>query len=99
MSISLLYAVSAGLPIVARDIESHREIVSHGLNGYLFNSLVEAEKQLRVLIDNPAIRHAAREQSLTLAKAFSAKAMVELSDSRYLKIAFKSKAEVKRDNE
>lgn len=99
MSIALLYAVSAGLPILARDIESHREIVSHGLNGYLFNSLDEAEQQLRALIDNPAIRHAAREQSLTVAKAFSAKAMVELSDSRYLKIARNAKAEVKSENE
>lgn len=99
MSISMLYAVSAGLPIVARDIESHREIVTHGLNGYLFNSLDEAEQQLRVLIDHPEKRQAASEQSLNRAKAFSAKAMVALSDSRYLTIARNPKTQVKSPDE
>jgi glycosyltransferase involved in cell wall biosynthesis len=99
MSISLLYAVSAGLPILARDIESHREIVLHGCNGYLFNTLDEAEQRLRALIDNPSMRYSASEQSLIIAKAYSAEAMVELADSRYFAKVGNPKSEVMGEDE
>ena len=38
LPIALLEALSLGKPVVASDIEPHREILTHGVNGFLFRT-------------------------------------------------------------
>jgi len=52
----LLQYMAAGLPVVASPIGINKEIVKHGWNGFLANSLDEWEKYLGILANDPELR-------------------------------------------
>lgn len=60
-------AMALGVPTVARDCPSHRELITHGENGFLYNQLGEALTFVSQLIDQPLLRaqmgQAARERA------------------------------------
>lgn len=69
LPIALLEAMSYGLPCLASDIPPHREVISPGVNGYLFaaDSLADLGRLLRHILgasaeELRAAGAAAREQ-------------------------------------
>ena len=56
MSLMLLEAMSCGLPIAAFDVGGNPEIITHGKNGYLFNSVGELLKYVIQLKNNLDLR-------------------------------------------
>lgn len=68
LPIALLEAMSYGLPCLASDIPPHREVITHGVNGYLFaaDSKADLVRLLRHILTAPveelsAVGEAARE--------------------------------------
>lgn len=49
-------AMALGLPTVALDCPMHRELITHGENGFLYRDLAEAMTLVSRLIDQPALR-------------------------------------------
>jgi hypothetical protein len=66
-TMSLIEAMSAGLPCVAIDCAQHRALIRDGENGYLCASERDAIERLAMLIDDPALRErlgtAARQEA------------------------------------
>lgn len=50
--ISILEAMSIGKPVVVRNFPGASELVEHGVNGFLFDSVQEAVKYITYLLDN-----------------------------------------------
>lgn len=61
----ILEAASMGLPIVTTDSPGCREVVQHGINGYLIQigDGVALRQQIRSLLDQPELRQLFGEQS------------------------------------
>lgn len=53
----LIQYMACGLPVVASPVGVNRQIVEHGVNGFLADTLDEWERALRVLLNDPALRH------------------------------------------
>lgn len=53
----LLETMAAGLPIIASGISAHRELISHGENGYLVDSAASLNSALRELEDEAIYRN------------------------------------------
>ncbi len=84
----LIEAAASGLPIIATDVPGCREIVEHGVNGYLIavrdpSALVDA---IRLLYENPSLRH-------NMGRAGRAKAVGEFDE----KIVFEKTLAVYRE--
>lgn len=52
----LASAMALGLPVVAIDCPLHRELITHGENGFLYTQFSEALTHISQLIDQPALR-------------------------------------------
>ena len=50
------WAMALGLPCVVANTAYHRDLITHGQNGLIYNSEEEALAQVSRLIDNPALR-------------------------------------------
>jgi glycosyltransferase involved in cell wall biosynthesis len=61
----ILEAMASGLPIIASNKTSHPELVEHGINGFLCESLDEFKMYLHYLISNETVR---KKQSINSRK-------------------------------
>ncbi|RMG39682.1 MAG: glycosyltransferase family 4 protein [Candidatus Dadabacteria bacterium] len=68
-----LEAMAAGKVVILSDIESHREFIKHGENGYLFDSedLNSVAKIISILEDNSGKRNLIEENARRFANNFS----------------------------
>lgn len=53
----LIQYMACGLPVVASPVGVNRQIVEHGVNGFLAETLDEWENALRILLNDPGLRH------------------------------------------
>lgn len=67
-ALTILESMSYGLPIVASDINSIKETVIHGQNGFLANDEHSFEKYLALLIMDEKIRKSFGENSVKIVK-------------------------------
>lgn len=83
MSNVLLEAVSRGLPILAMDIESNRNIVKDGINGFLVppNDPALAVYKLSLLMEDSSLRERFSKKSLEISKKYSPAKMAESFES------------------
>lgn len=65
LPISIIEAMSLGLPIIASDVGGNKELVIEGQNGYLVNSVSDLVKSLK-LVSNNVLREAMGEKSKLL---------------------------------
>ncbi len=86
LGINLAEEMSAGLPIVASQDRGHRELVKHGINGFLFeqNNKEEFVHFISVLARDKNLRNEFGLQSMELVKKFSLEMAVEDMAKIYL---------------
>ncbi|REG50337.1 glycosyltransferase involved in cell wall biosynthesis [Paraburkholderia sp. BL6669N2] len=75
MPIALIEAQAAGLPAVASRIVGNRDVIVHGVTGFLANDDEELERYTRRLIDDAALR-------IRMGAAASARAVARFGDTR-----------------
>ncbi|HEY5590917.1 MAG TPA: glycosyltransferase family 4 protein [Paludibacter sp.] len=73
LPINLTEEMFTGLPIVASDVRGQRELIVHGLNGYLYqlNNQSEFVKFISLLYIQPALREKFGQKSKELAQKFT----------------------------
>ncbi|MEJ2912975.1 glycosyltransferase [Pseudoalteromonas sp. C12FD-1] len=54
MPVSIIEACAAGVPVIARNCDGNKDIISHGSNGYLFNTTAQAIEQISSHLVSPA---------------------------------------------
>uniref|UniRef100_A0A7C2P1A0 Glycosyltransferase family 1 protein n=1 Tax=candidate division WOR-3 bacterium TaxID=2052148 RepID=A0A7C2P1A0_UNCW3 len=71
--IVLLEAMASGKPVIASDNEGYRELVSEGVDGFLFKrkDVAELINKLEILIENPELRHKLGESARLKALNYS----------------------------
>ena len=54
ISVSMLEAMAAGTPVLVSDIEPNRELITHGINGFLFanNSIIDLSLKIKDIFAN-----------------------------------------------
>ena len=52
MPVSVIEACAANLPVIARNCDGNKDIINHGVNGYLFNTTEEAISQLAAFLNS-----------------------------------------------
>ncbi|MEK9143678.1 MAG: glycosyltransferase, partial [Patescibacteria group bacterium] len=79
VSINVIEAMSAGLPIVAIDDKSTREIISHGINGYVSPPRIDTfvSYMSEALQHKTTLSRGAREQSRKYALSITSTALVK----------------------
>ncbi|MDO9068507.1 MAG: glycosyltransferase, partial [Deltaproteobacteria bacterium] len=55
MANSILEAMIMGKPVLARNVLGNRSLISHGVNGWLYNSDHELREFLLAILDNPEL--------------------------------------------
>lgn len=90
---TVLESMACGLPVVASDVGGIREIIDHGLNGYVIEMTTlqgslqpkahEFVRILRRLIKDPQLRASIGVKALQTVEAFSIDAMVKRTESLY----------------
>jgi len=93
LPITILEAMSAGIPVVATDVGGNCEAILHGKNGYLvrpgdYNSI--AVSIIRLLKNKALIKQMSITSKNRYEKYFTAKQMVEKTENIYVK-AYNSK--------
>lgn len=68
---TILEAMACGLPIVAFNVSSMPELIEHGKNGFLCNSIREMENHLSYLIEDENARKEMGKKSREIASWFS----------------------------
>lgn len=53
----LIQYMACGLPVVASPVGVNRQMVEHGINGFLAETLQQWEHALRMLLNDPVLRH------------------------------------------
>lgn len=93
MNLSLLEAIKYGMPIISSDCSiSHKKIINHNQNGYLFklNSNNQIQKYLIKLMKNEKIRKKFGKESILLSKQFRNKNILNKWDVLLKKLDIKS---------
>ena len=62
-------AMAMGMPVVALDCPGHRAVITHGQNGFLYQSLNEALVHVSSLLDNPELRTRLGQQARLTAQS------------------------------
>ena len=75
--------MKCGLPVVASDIPSHRELIRHGYDGFIAGGLDDWYKYLKELIESPALRQKTGRQGYLRQEQ---KCGAELIAGKYIKI-------------
>lgn len=81
---SILEALAAGIPVIASDIEGHREVVQDNVNGYLFdvNQLQPIALKIQELMKDPVSQQRIKSNAIKSVETFS----WESCASNYLKV-------------
>lgn len=80
MNLSLIEAIKCGLPVISSNCSSsHRDLISHNYNGYLFNQYSNKEflKYLTILINSEKKRKQFGLTSIKMSKKFKNKFILE----------------------
>jgi glycosyltransferase EpsD len=83
LPINLIEEMFIGLPIIASDVRGHREMIKHGLNGFLYkhNNQSDFVKFISLLYQDKDLRERLGQQSKEIAKRFTIdKAVTSMTD-------------------
>jgi len=86
LSVALIEAASAGLPLVGSDLGGIPEVIEHGVNGFLFKpgSPLELASALDRLIKDPGLRERMGKRSLAIYRnRFSREVMIGRIEQMY----------------
>lgn len=86
MPIAVLEAMALGKPVVASDIIGNRDLVKHGINGFLAKEEEDFLRYLELLIENPDLRTSMGEESRRLAEQFDMRRLIKQYEELYLKV-------------
>jgi glycosyltransferase involved in cell wall biosynthesis len=67
----VLEALSCGLPVIAYNTKGPKDIINHGLNGYLVKNDAEMAARIIELLNNPLLLNLFKNQSILRANEFS----------------------------
>jgi 1,2-diacylglycerol 3-alpha-glucosyltransferase len=82
--LTVIEAMAAGVPVVARDDPSFRAMVSHGTSGFLFNTVEELAQHALAILQSPQTADALRAGADQAVRRFSAEAFGESAEAAYL---------------
>jgi glycosyltransferase involved in cell wall biosynthesis len=87
LPIALLEAMSYGIPCLASDIPAHREVVTHGLTGFLFpasnsQALTEAVRNL-LSGEEATLRSVGERARQTVAREYDWERVADLTEELY----------------
>lgn len=89
LSYSVLEAMALGIPCVLSDVVGNRDLVRHGVNGYLasLERPTEFAKWILEIASNKALRKSFSEKSREfVSKTFTVEAMVDQTHDAYQKV-------------
>jgi len=85
-SLSLIEAMSQGLVPVSFSVGVAPEIIRNGENGFVVNTIEEAEEKIKLLLNDTALRHCLALAARETAKQFRSDTMIEKTLALYRKI-------------
>ena len=85
-SLSLVEAMSQGLAPVSFPVGVAPEIIRDGENGFIVNTIEEAEKKIKLLLKDPVLRHRLSSEAIETAKQFRSDIMIKRMLALYKKI-------------
>lgn len=84
LPISIIEAMSYGLPVIASDVGGNNELVQNASNGYLVNNIEEMRKAISYLISNSLeVKRMGSNSLKQYIKNFTLQKSMELTDSQY----------------
>lgn len=83
-----VYALAAGLAIVASRVSGYMDMVEHGVNGFLCEAddLHEMQKSLRVLLASPKVREEAGRHSRRIARKFDIQSVTDQYEAMFMEV-------------
>jgi len=85
-SLSLIEAMSQGLAPISFPVGIAPEIITNGENGFIVNTLEEAEEKIKLLLDNTSLRHRLASNAQKSSQQFRADIMIKKTMVLYKKI-------------
>lgn len=85
-SLSLIEAMSQGLVPISFPVGVAPEIIRNGENGFIANTVEEAEEKIKLLLSNTALRHRLASAAKETTKQFRSDTMIEKTILSYNKI-------------
>ncbi|MGD8419575.1 MAG: glycosyltransferase [Gammaproteobacteria bacterium] len=73
----VLEAFSCGLPVAAYDCKGPRDIIEHGVNGYLAGNIEQMSRQIVAHLGNDSHLKAMREQALRRSREYDAEVIMQ----------------------
>jgi len=92
LPISVLEAMSVGVPVVAYDIESLRGIVKNGINGFLVNNYIELkDRVVRLINDKELLNFMSKKCKETIVNKYTWDKVIDRISKIYKTISFRRK--------
>lgn len=84
LPISIIEALSYGLPVIASNVGGNDELVENNVNGYLVNSIYEMNLAIRKLINNPSeVKRLGLNSQKKYMSEFTLNRCMKLTDAQY----------------
>lgn len=84
LPISIIEAMSYGLPVIASNVGGNDELVENNVNGYLVNSIYEMNLAIRKLINNPSeVKRLGLNSQKKYMSEFTLNRCMKLTDAQY----------------
>jgi len=87
-SMAALEAMALGKPVIMSDVGGARELVKHGVNGYLYrNGDIKSLADLVVVLGDAALRDEAGKNALkTVTQRFTTQTMVQVYSDAFMRL-------------